>query len=198
MELADIDPDPVVQLGRWLAAAREAGAALPEAMCVATATSDGLPSARMVLLRGIDTGLVFFTDYESAKGTDLQANPRAAAVLHWLVPVHRQVRVQGTVTRVSTPESDTYWETRPVGSRCSAVASRQSRVIPDRAALEDRVADLARLAADDPALARPDRWGGFRITPDQVELWEEGANRLHDRLRYSRNGGAWAIDRLSP
>lgn len=198
MDLDDVDPDPLVQIGRWLGEARQAAAAMVEAMCVATATPDGLPSARMVLLRGLDTGLVFFTDYESAKGSDLQANPRAAAVLHWLTPVHRQVRAQGPVTRVSAEESDRYWASRPLGSRRSAVSSRQSRVIPDRADLERRVAALADLPAADPALARPARWGGFRITPERVELWEEGPSRLHDRLRYRRDGGRWVIERLSP
>lgn len=198
VDVGDLDADPLVQLGRWVDQARAAEQPLPEAMCVATATADGEPSARMVLLRGLDTGLVFFTDYGSDKGDQLATNPRAAAVLHWTAPVHRQVRARGPVARVTAAESDRYWAGRPPASRRSAVASRQSSVIPDRASLQARVDELAELADDDPALARPDRWGGFRITPEVVELWEERPNRLHDRLRFRRAGDGWTVDRLSP
>lgn len=167
---------------------------MPEAMCVATAGADGQPTARMVLMRGLDDGVVFYTDYGSAKARDLEANPRAAAVFHFLGPVHRQVRVAGAVERTSSQDSDRYWATRPPASRRSALASHQSSVIGGRAELEERVAGLA--GTDEPA--RPERWGGFRIVPDQVEFWEEGQNRLHDRVRFVRDGGTWRTERLSP
>lgn len=199
MEVTDVLGEPVQQVAAWLDAARAAGEPMPEAMCVATAGLDGTPSARMVLLRGLDPGLVFFTDYGSDKAADLEVNPRASAVLHWYRPVHRQIRVTGPVARTSAAESDAYWATRPIGSRRSALSSRQSRVVASRADLEAAVAELAALPDDDPALARPERWGGYRITPAVVELWEEGPSRLHDRLRYRPDGGSgWLIERLSP
>jgi pyridoxamine 5'-phosphate oxidase len=194
MDAAALDDDPLRQVDRWLQAARAAGERMPEAMCVATATPDGVPSARMVLLRGIDRGLVFFTDYESAKGAEIEANPKAAAVLHFLQPVHRQVRAVGGVERTTAAESDRYWHGRPPASRRSAIASHQSEVIDDRRRLQERVAALL----GDPDPGRPPRWGGFRIVPDTVELWEEGEDRLHDRFRYVHAGGSWRIERLSP
>lgn len=205
VEISDLRDDPLVQLAEWLEAARGAGAPMAESMCVATVGGDGAPSARLVLLRGLDTGLVFFTDYGSAKAADLEANPRAAAVLHWLVPVQRQVRVTGPVARTTAAESDRYWASRPVGSRRSALASHQSEVIASRAELEDRVVALATFGDGDPQLARPDRWGGYRITPTAIELWEERPHRLHDRIRYRRTeegarapGETWVLERLSP
>jgi pyridoxamine 5'-phosphate oxidase len=194
MHAAQLSDDPLRQLCLWLDEARAAGDAMPDAMCLATATPDGAPSARMVLLRGVDRGLVFYTDYESQKGTELRANQRAAAVFHFLLPVHRQVRATGDVDRTTPSESDQYWQTRPVASRRSAVASHQSTVIEDRLDLERRAAALA----GDPSPARPDRWGGYRLVPLAVELWEEGRDRLHDRLRYVRSGTGWRIERLSP
>src|SRR5438552_3873126 len=149
LDLGDVDTDPLRQISRWLDEARTSGQELPEAMALATATGDGVPSNRYVLLRGLDHGLVFFTDYESDKAADLEVNPRAAAVLNWLVPAHRQVRASGHVERVSDQESDRYWLTRPPGSRRSAAASHQSRVIESRAWLEDRVAEIARRYPDD-------------------------------------------------
>ena len=198
MDVADVDADPLRQLSRWLDAAREAGEELPDAMALATATADGQPSARVVLLRGLDHGLVFFTDYESDKAAELEANPRAAAVFNWLVPAHRQVRATGPVERVSDVESDRYWLTRPPGSRRSAAASHQSKVIPSRAALEEQVAAIAERYPNDADVPRPPRWGGYRITPERVELWEQQPDRLHDRLRYRRDGDGWTIERLSP
>jgi pyridoxamine 5'-phosphate oxidase len=153
----------------------------------------------MVLLRGIDhKGLVFFTDQESGKGHELKANPFAAALFHWFKPVHRQVRVTGAVEVVEASLSDAYWQSRPPGSRRSAFASHQSRVIPSRAALDEEVAELAEAFPDGSGPPRPVRWGGYRIQPDVVELWEEGAHRLHDRLRYRFQSGNWRIERLSP
>jgi len=194
-----VDPEPITQLLRWLDAAREAGETMPEAMAVATATRDGRPSSRMVLLRDIDHGgLVFYTDRESDKGREITANPVAAALFHWFLPVHRQVRVTGAVEVVADDQSDAYWQSRPAGSRRSAVISRQSEVIDGREVLERRVAQLAEAFPEDAAPPRPPRWGGFRIRPDVVEFWEEGADRLHDRLRYQARGGSWKIERLSP
>jgi pyridoxamine 5'-phosphate oxidase len=196
---ASVDPDPMVQLSRWLDAARDAGETMPEAMAVATATMDGRPSSRMVLLRGIDErGLVFYTDRESAKGRELTDNPFAAALFHWFLPMHRQVRVTGAVEEVDGKQSDAYWRSRALGARRSAVASHQSEVIVNREVLEQRVADLADVFPDEPGPPRPPRWGGYLIRPDVVELWEEGADRLHDRLRYKAHSGTWRIERLSP
>ena len=199
MNEASVDPEPITQLARWLEAARSAGETMPEAMAVATATADGFPSVRMVLLRGLDHhGLVFYTDRESEKGRELAANPFAAALFHWFLPVHRQVRVSGAVEVVDDAESDAYWQSRPPGSRRSAVASHQSEVIESKVELERRVVQLAEAFPGDAAPPRPPRWGGFRIRPDVVELWEEGADRLHDRLRYRPQSGGWALERLSP
>lgn len=172
---------------------------MPEAMAVATATTEGRPSSRMVLLRAIDQlGLVFYTDRESDKGQELRANPYAAALFHWFKPVHRQVRVSGAVEMVDDSLSDAYWQSRPLGSRHSAVASHQSNVIASRTVLEERVAKLAEAFPDDSGPPRPPRWGGYRIRPEVVELWEERADRLHDRLRYRAESGHWEIERLSP
>jgi pyridoxamine 5'-phosphate oxidase len=196
---ASVDPDAMTQLSRWLETARAAGEPMPEAMAVATATSDGRPSSRMVLLRGIDhEGVVFYTDRESDKGSDLKANPFAAVLFHWLLPVHRQVRLTGAVEEVDDDQSDAYWTSRPPGARRSAVASHQSEVIAGRAVLEQRVAELAHAFPGEAAPPRPPRWGGYRIRPHVVELWEEGADRLHDRLRYQPRSGGWGIERLSP
>ena len=199
MDEASVDPDPMTQLSRWLDVARTAGEPMPEAMAVATATTDGRPSSRMVLLRGIDhRGLIFYTDRESEKGRDLRANPVAAALFHWFLPVHRQVRVTGAVEVVDDDQSDAYWRSRPPGARRSAVASHQSEVVLSRGVLEERVAELARTSPEETGPLRPPRWGGYRIEPEVVELWEEGADRLHDRLRYRAQSGNWRIERLSP
>lgn len=194
MDVDDLDTDPLCQLGRWMEEARTAGEPMPEAMCVATAGADGQPTARMVLMRGLDTGVVFYTDYGSDKAKDLEANGRAAAVFHFFAPVHRQVRVTGAVERTSAEDSDRYWATRPPGSRRSALVSHQSSVIESRKVLEDGVAALAGVQE----LVRPDRWGGFRITPQRIEFWEEGPSRLHDRIRFVRQGDGWRSERLSP
>jgi pyridoxamine 5'-phosphate oxidase len=199
VEEASVDPDPMTQLSSWLEVARGAGEPMPEAMAVATASTEGRPSSRMVLLRGIDHhGLVFYTDQESDKGQELKANPFAAALFHWFKPVHRQVRVTGAVEVVEASLSDAYWQSRPPGSRRSAVASHQSQVIVSRAVLEEGVAGLAEAFPEDSGPPRPLRWGGYRIRPDVVELWEEGVDRLHDRLRYRAQSGNGGIERLSP
>lgn len=193
VEEGDLDPDPLKELAAWVQAARGAGETMPEAMCLATAGPDAFPTARFVLMRGLDHGVVFYTDYESAKGRDLSGNPRAETVFRFLRPVHRQVRVRGAVSKTSAAEADEYWKTRPAGSRRSAVVSRQSSVISSRATLERAV---QRLGDSEPA--RPERWGGYRIVPSAVEFWEEGSFRLHDRIRYTRSPGGWLRERLSP
>ena len=198
VDVTDLDADPLRQLAAWLEAARTAGQPMPDAMTVASATSDGVPSARLVVLRGLRRGLVFFTDGESDKGAELAANPRAAAVLHWLVPAHRQVRVAGPVEPVSQGEADEYWNARAPAVRLSAAASRQSRVVASRIVLETQVRDFARRYPDGADIPRPQRWGGFRVLPSRVEFWQESPDGLHDRIRYRREGDGWTIERLSP
>ena len=198
MDVTDLDADPLRQLATWLDAARAAGHPMPEAMTIASATSDAVPSARLVVLRGLRRGLVFFTDCESDKGAELAANPRAAAVLHWLVPAHRQVRVAGPVERVSEDEADEYWSTRAPAVRLSAAASHQSRVVAGRAVLQMQVQEELRRHPGGADVSRPQRWGGFRVLPARVEFWQESPDGLHDRIRYNREGGGWVIERLSP
>jgi pyridoxamine 5'-phosphate oxidase len=193
---ADLADDPLAQIGRWVDDAVEAGVTEPNAMTVATVDAHGAPSARVVLLRGLDDGLVFFTNYDSPKGRDLTADPRAAAVLCW-VDMSRQIRVTGTCARVTAAESDAYWATRPPGSRLSAAASPQSSVIADAGELMRRVAAL-RARYPDGDVPRPDHWGGFRLRPETVELWLGRPDRLHERLRYRRDDDVWIIERLAP
>jgi pyridoxamine 5'-phosphate oxidase len=198
VDVTDLIADPLRQLSAWLDAARAAGQPMPEAMTIASATSDAVPSARLVVLRGLQRGLVFFTDCESDKGAELTANPRAAAVLHWLVPTHRQVRVAGPVERVSEAEADQYWSTRAPAVRLSAAASHQSRVVASRAVLEVQLQNTLRRHPGGADVSRPQRWGGFRVLPTRVEFWQESPDGLHDRIRYRREGGGWMTERLSP
>jgi pyridoxamine 5'-phosphate oxidase len=194
----DVDPDPLRQFERWFAAAAEAGIGAPEAAALATATPDGAPSARFVLVKQTDRdGFVFYTNYESRKGRELAANPRAALLFHW-ERLGRQVRVEGPVTRTSREESLAYAHSRARGSQLSALASPQSRPIEGRAWLEERVQHLAeQYAADEVPLS--DSWGGFRLAPNRFEFWQHRTNRLHDRLVYTRQDDAgWRIDRLAP
>ena len=187
----DVAGDPISQFLLWYAEAQT------DAVAVATASPDGVPSVRMVLLKGVDDrGFVFFTNHGSAKARDLAANPRASLLFHW--PPDRQVRVSGPVERVADEESDAYWRTRPRGSRLGAWASRQSEPIPDRAVLERRLAEVEGRFGPDGDVPRPDFWGGYRVTPQAVELWHHRDDRLHDRLRYRRVDGAWVLERLSP
>ena len=186
----DVDPDPLRQFLIWHA---EAGH--PPEVAVATASADGAPSVRMVLLKTADArGFAFFTNYGSAKAKDLIDNPRAALLFFW--PPDRQVRVVGAVALVEPEESDAYWVSRPRGSQLGAWASRQSEVIEDRAQLERRLAEAAERYPDE--VPRPAFWGGFRIVPQTVEFWLHRDDRLHDRLRYRRDGDGWVIERLSP
>jgi pyridoxamine 5'-phosphate oxidase len=194
----DVDPDPLVEFRRWYRLAEESGIPQPDAMTLATSTADGAPSARMVLLKGVDDqGFVFFTNYESRKARELAENPRAALILYW-VALRRQVRVTGRVEPITPDESEAYFRSRPFGSRLAAWASRQSSLIPDRSVLED---EYRRLEAEyaDGDVPLPPYWGGYRVTPDTVEFWMGRENRLHDRLRYRRGDrGEWVIERLSP
>jgi pyridoxamine 5'-phosphate oxidase len=191
------DPDPIVEVRRWLSHAIDAGLPNPTAMTLATVDERGRPAARIVLLKGIDErGCTFFTSYGSRKAVDLAAHPYAALVLYW-EPLHRQIRIEGAIERVTAAESDAYFAARPLGSQLGAIASPQSQPIPSRAVLEERVADLAReLGAAPPA--RPADWGGYRVLPDMVELWQGQPSRLHDRVRYRRAAAGWARDRLAP
>ncbi len=195
----DVDPDPIRQFERWFADAQAAAVPDVNAMTLATAGANGAPSARVVLLKGVDArGFVFYTDYRSQKGVELSHNSRAALVFYWS-PLERQVRITGTVRRTSTEESAAYFSSRPLLSRLSATASRQSSAIPDRASLEARVAELARTYGETNPPPLPSDWGGFRVSPTAVEFWQGRANRLHDRLRYVRSdSGVWTIERLSP
>jgi pyridoxamine 5'-phosphate oxidase len=198
VDVTDLDLDPLRQLSAWLDEARMAGQPMPEAMTIATATSDGVPSARLVVLRGLRGGLVFFTDCDSDKGAELAANPQAAAVLHWLAPVHRQVRAAGPAERVSNEEADEYWSSRAPAARFIAAASRQSSVLASRTVLEEQTRDIARRHPDGTGLPRPPRWGGFRVVPSRVEFWQESPDGLHDRIRYRPQGTGWIAERLSP
>ena len=194
----DLDPDPFAQFRTWLEAAEAAGVRMPNAMTLATASPDGRPSARSVLLRGLDErGFVFFTNYQSRKGRQLSENPHAALVFLWK-DLERQVCVTGTVERTSREESEAYFRTRPRDARLGAWASRQSAVLGSRAELEARFEELVRLyPGDDVPL--PPFWGGFRLFPDTIEFWQGRSHRLHDRFRYSRQAEeGWAIERLSP
>jgi pyridoxamine 5'-phosphate oxidase len=198
VDITDLHADPLQQLAAWLELARSAGEPLPEAMTIATATPDGIPAARMVILRGLEPGLRFFTDVTSDKGAELTANPRAAAVLHWLRPFHRQVRLAGPVEPVSEEEADEYWRTRPVATRRTATASHQSSVISGQDGLQTRIQDLQLRDPDGTDLPRPLRWSGFRVLPDRVEFWQESPDGLHGRIRYLRSGRGWRTEQLSP
>jgi pyridoxamine 5'-phosphate oxidase len=192
-----VDPDPIAQFRRWYDAAVADGVAQPDAMTLATASPDGEVTARTVLLRGLDArGFVFFTNRSSAKGAVMAANPRAALVFHWREQ-ERQVRVTGDVTEVETEEAVAYWKSRPLGHRLSAWASPQSSVVT-QSELDARVAEIeARFAGTDPPL--PPFWGGYRVAPGEVELWQGRKDRLHDRVRYRSDGsGGWVRERLAP
>jgi pyridoxamine 5'-phosphate oxidase len=191
-------PDPLELFERWFAEARAAGAAQPEEMALATAGSDGAPSVRMVLMKGVDDrGFTFFTNYGSRKGAELEANPQAALLFHW-AGLGRQVRVEGPVTRVDRAESEAYARSRPRASQLSALASPQSRPVPGRDWLEQRVEELDREHAGAELPVRED-WGGYRVEPVAWEFWEHRDNRLHDRVRYERDeGGGWRAERLGP
>jgi pyridoxamine 5'-phosphate oxidase len=194
-----VQADPVAQFTAWFRAAQAADIRQPEAVAVATATAAGAPSVRMVLMKSYDeNGFVFFTNYDSRKGAELTANPRAALLFHWEA-LGRQVRIEGGAAPVTREESERYVRSRPPASQISALASPQSRVIDSRETLESRVAELAERYRDsDPPI--PERWGGFRVAPELFEFWQHREDRLHDRLLYTRDapGGTWRIQRLAP
>jgi pyridoxamine 5'-phosphate oxidase len=194
---ADLASHPLEQFRHWFAEAATALEA-PEAMALATATADGAPSVRMVLLKGFDErGLVFFSHYTSRKGRELEANPQAALLFHWR-PIGRQVRVEGRVERVAEDESEAYFATRPRDAQLGALASRQSEPLAARAELYERLAELEGDLAGGP-VPRPPTWGGFRLVPEAWEFWQHRDSRLHDRFRYEREpSGAWRIERLFP
>ena len=198
MDESDVDLDPFRQLAAWFEEARAAGVELPEAAALATASADGAPSARMVLLKDVGPdGLVFYSGYESRKARDLEANPRAAVAVYWHA-LGRQARAEGRVERLSRAESEGYFATRPRASRLSAWASQQSEPVGSRAELEAAAAEAARRFGDGD-VPLPPHWGGFRLRPERVELWEHRADRLHDRLLYERSAaGGWTLTRLQP
>jgi pyridoxamine 5'-phosphate oxidase len=194
---ADLDPEPLEQFRQWYAEATEA-LDVPEATALATATPDGAPSVRMVLLKGADErGLVFYSHYTSRKGRELEANPQAALLFHWR-PLGRQVRVEGRVDRLSSEESDAYFATRPREAQVGAHASQQSEPLGSRAELDGRVAEIENRLGEGLVL-RPATWGGFLLVPHAWEFWQHRSSRLHDRFRYEREqSGAWRVERLFP
>ena len=193
----DVAADPIKQFERWYQEAIEAEVPEPEAMTLSTATRGGQPNARVVLLKGQDRrGFVFYTNYQSRKAEELAENARACLLFYWL-PLKRQVRIEGTVTKISADESEAYFRTRPLGSQLGAWASNQSEVVESRAVLESRFAELAQKFGDH--VPRPPHWGGYRVTPTEMEFWQGRENRLHDRLRYRlQKDGGWRIERLGP
>jgi len=193
----DVARDPIVQFARWFQEALNSGFTEPNAMTLATADAQGRPSARILLLKGYDArGFVFFTNYESRKGRELEENPYASLLFHW-VELERQVRIEGRVEKVAPEESEEYYRSRPLGSRVGAWASPQSRVLADRASLERRLGELTQQLGEDPP--RPPHWGGYRLVPECLEFWQGRPSRLHDRVRYALvSAGNWRIERLAP
>jgi pyridoxamine 5'-phosphate oxidase len=197
LDEGDVAADPIAQFTRWFDEAVASDVAEPNAMCLATCTPDAYPSARMVLLKGVDArGFVFYTDYRSRKGRELADNPAASLCFFW-AELERQVRITGAVQRASRTESEAYFTSRPLPSRLGAWSSHQSQVLPSRAVLEAELAAATTRFADG-AVPLPEHWGGFRVVPDEVEFWQGRPSRLHDRIQYRLEGGRWVRRRLSP
>ena len=199
LDETEVSHDPMVEFARWFAEAQDAQVPDPNAMTLATAAADGTPSARIVLLKAFDErGFVFFTDYRSRKGAELEANPRAALVFYWQ-ELERQIRITGGVALTAREESERYFKSRPLGSRLGAWASHQSRVIPGRAVLESDLREIVERFGDG-EVPLPAHWGGYRVVPDAIEFWQGRESRLHDRIRYVRETGGkgWRRERLSP
>ena len=197
LELSDLDPDPFVQLSRWIDAAVSAGVEEPNAFILATSGDDGRPAARALLLKELTPdGLVFFTNYRSRKAAELAANPQASAVFMW-VPIRRQVRVEGSVEKVAPEVSDEYFASRPLEARLASAASPQSEVVESRRRLEEALEEL-RQAHPDGDVPRPAHWGGYRLIPDYFEFWQGREARFHDRFRYLPSQAGWRIERLAP
>jgi len=198
MDPADLDPDPHIQFDRWFEEAATVGVGYPNQMALATATADGIPSVRMVLLKGHDArGFVFYTNRSSRKAAELEAHAYAAAALYW-EPQNRQVRVEGSVEQVPDSESVAYFRTRPRESQIGAWASPQSRPVASRAELERRVAEVEHRFSGQENIPLPPFWGGYRIVANMIEFWQGQPNRLHDRVRYELSGPSWSRERLGP
>ena len=198
LERSELIEEPIDQFRAWISAAIQDNLLEPNAMTLATVTAEGRPDARVVLLKGFDeSGFVFYTNYESSKAKDLEANPFATLVFNWLAH-ERQVRIRGSVAKISKEETTHYFHSRPKGSQIGAWASPQSQVIPDRWPLEARVESLQKKYADADALPVPEHWGGYRVVAEEIEFWQGRSSRLHDRFRFCKTDGDWLIDRLAP
>ncbi len=198
LEVTDVHPDPMQQFQIWFDEAMSSDVPEPNAMVIATANTEGVPSARVVLLKGLsEAGFIFYTNYQSHKASELDANPNAALVFNWL-ELQRQVRIEGTVEKVSRATSQVYFQSRPKGSQIGAHASPQSRVIADRTILEENVQKLEKQYADTAQLPLPENWGGYIVAPRKIEFWQGRSSRLHDRIVFTKVNENWMINRLAP